>query len=200
MFRKIAGTAFRQPAQVVVGPARPRPRRCEPGRATSAATDARTSSSARRCDGGGVRVTHRPREAAGPGPRRSCGPASRMARCRRAGRGSCPGDADRDGREDLFLVTREGNPGRVERLAGGPVGRSCGHGCGPRRSPTRSSSATSAWASRTWTTTGIATCCSSRRTGRGTRIRVLQSRLRLDGEGAEHRSAPSIEWGGLRPY
>ena len=110
-----------------------------------------------------------------------------------------PGDADRDGREDLFLVTREGNPGRVERLSGRPGGALV--------------------RTRLWTARkadplvireirlGVADIDYDGHTdlllftkdGDGTRIRVLESRYSSMQQVPSIR-APSIDWGDLRPY
>ena len=110
-----------------------------------------------------------------------------------------PGDADRDGREDLFLVTRDGNPGRVERLSG--------RGGGDLVRTRLWSAPKSDKLVIREIRLGVADLDYDGHTdlllftkhGDGTRIRVLESRY-----AAMHPAtsivAPSIPWGDLRPY
>jgi hypothetical protein len=110
-----------------------------------------------------------------------------------------PGDADRDGREDLFLVTRDGNPGQVERLAGRPGGALVRSRLwrAPKSDPFVIRDIRLGVADVDFD--GHSDLLVYTRDGRGTRIRVLASRytsmLR-----APSIAAPTVDWEGLQPY
>jgi hypothetical protein len=110
-----------------------------------------------------------------------------------------PADADRDGREDLFLVSREGNPGRVDRLTGRPGGAlvRVHLWTAPPSDPivirdTRLGSADVDY-------DGRMDLLLFTKDGDGTRIRVMQSGYtsmkKLPGL-----TAPNVAWEDLRPY
>jgi hypothetical protein len=110
-----------------------------------------------------------------------------------------PGDADRDGREDLFLVTHDGNPGRVERLKARPAGvlvRSTLWKA-PKSDPIEIHDTRLGVADVDYD--GLTDLLLFQKDGDGTRIRVLRSRY-TSMEKAPSIAASGIDWQGLRPY
>jgi len=110
-----------------------------------------------------------------------------------------PGDADRDGREDLFLVTRDGNPGRVERLSGRPGGALVRSSLwrAPKSDPLVIRDIRLGVADVDFD--GHSDLLLYTKDGRGTRIRVLASRYTSMFK-APSIAAPAADWEGLRPY
>ena len=110
-----------------------------------------------------------------------------------------PGDADRDGREDLFLVTRNGGAGHVDRLKARPAGvlvRSVLWKA-PKDDPIDIRSTRLGVADVDYD--GLTDLLLFQKDGTGTRIRVLKSRYDSMVQ-APSIALPSIEWEGLRPY
>jgi hypothetical protein len=109
-----------------------------------------------------------------------------------------PGDADRDGREDLFLVTRDGNPGRVDRLSGRPGGALVRSRLwrAPKSDPFIIRDIRLGVADVD--VDGHSDLLVYTKDGRGTRIRVLESRYTSMSPALSIRTP--IAWEGLRPY
>jgi hypothetical protein len=110
-----------------------------------------------------------------------------------------PGDADRDGREDLFLVTRNGNAGRVERLKGRPRGLLARTRLwkAPKSDPIEMRDTRLGAADVDYD--GFTDLLLFQKDGTGVRIRVLKTRYDSTVK-APTITPSSIEWDGLRPY
>jgi hypothetical protein len=110
-----------------------------------------------------------------------------------------PADADRDGREDLFLVVRNGNAGRVERLKGRPAGALVRSRLwkAPKSDPIDIRETRLGVADVDYD--GLTDLLLFQKDGAGLRIRVLRSRY-TSMEKAPSVSAPAVDWQGLRPY
>jgi hypothetical protein len=110
-----------------------------------------------------------------------------------------PGDADRDGREDVFLVVRNGGPGRVDRLKGRPAGALVRSRLwkAPKSDPIDIRRTRLGVADVDYD--GLSDLLLFTKDGDGTRIRVLRSRY-TSMEKAPVITAPSASWQGLLPY
>jgi hypothetical protein len=199
VFKKITGGGYREPAKWWSGPLDLS--RVSGAWAGDVSGDGRADLIVREDpESGGVRVriaiANRPSPGLGELKTRFADDTLRPSRARLV-----PGDADRDGREDLFLVTRAGSSSRarVHLLKGRPAGALVRSllWVAPKDDPLDIRTTRLGVADVDYD--GMTDLLLFEKVDAGTRIRVLRSRYGSM-EKAPGISEPSMDWEGLRPY